>query len=210
MKNLFVFGCSFTHGNGCLPHDIYNIEYKESREDMIWPDILKTHYNLTLRNISCGGESNDKILDRIIGAFDTINEGDMVIIQMTYHHRFDIPNKENNVLKTIAPSSSHILSPEFSDEEISHLNYVASIYESELYKKRNTKRFEFVKNSLIQIKKVKTCVLWNLYPDYYGKYETIRDATRDKINDLHWSYKGHRDFANNMIKIIENDEKNNN
>ena len=40
MNKLFVFGCSFTHGNGCLPHEAYSLKYKKSEDDLIWPEII--------------------------------------------------------------------------------------------------------------------------------------------------------------------------
>ena len=30
MNNLFVFGCSYTYGNGTLPHEIYPKKYKKT------------------------------------------------------------------------------------------------------------------------------------------------------------------------------------
>ena len=46
MNKLFVFGCSFTYGNGCLPNEPYFLKYKKSEDDLIWPEIIAKKLNL--------------------------------------------------------------------------------------------------------------------------------------------------------------------
>ena len=40
-KYLWVFGDSFTAGNGCLANELYT-KYKKSDEDIIWPEIISS------------------------------------------------------------------------------------------------------------------------------------------------------------------------
>ena len=48
MNKLFVFGCSFTKGDGCLEGEPYTLKYKKSDKDLIWPEILAEELNLNI------------------------------------------------------------------------------------------------------------------------------------------------------------------
>ena len=41
-------------------------------------------------------------------------------------------------------------------------------------------------------------MLWEV-SDLCHSFETIQTATNSKIEDNHWSFKGHRDFANHVL-----------
>jgi hypothetical protein len=81
MNNLFVYGCSFTHGNGCLPYDAYYKQYRKSEDDLIWPEIIANELGYKLYNYVMGAISNDVIVDNMIETFDAVSEGDIVIIK---------------------------------------------------------------------------------------------------------------------------------
>ena len=65
MSQLWVFGDSFTAGNGCLLNEDYT-RYKISNEDLVWPEIVASKLNFKLINLGMGAYSNDKIIDSII------------------------------------------------------------------------------------------------------------------------------------------------
>ena len=50
MNKLFVYGCSFTYGNGCLPAEPYAQQYKKSEDDLIWPKIVAKEIGFKLYN----------------------------------------------------------------------------------------------------------------------------------------------------------------
>ena len=56
---------------------------------------------------------------------------------------------------------------------------------------------------MIEDKGVKVLV-WDV-GETFSTYETIQDATDNKINDGHWSYKGHKDFANYILNRLDNE-----
>ena len=216
MSKLWVFGDSFTAGNGCLHNEEYT-KYKESDDDLIWPEILAKNLNLELVNKGMGLYSNDKIIDSIIEAFDNIQHNDIVIIQKSFVHRFDIPNEIDNVLLTIAPNSKHMLNwysnntnmkKKYNKFEMKAIEYIAVAMDNKLIQERQNKRFNFLEK-LIKNKGVKKCFVWDIIeaiqPDNL-KYETIFKATNGKINDGHWSYKGHKDFAEYIIEQIEEEK----
>jgi hypothetical protein len=189
MSCLWVFGDSFTAGNGCLPNEDY-VKYKTSNEDLIWPEIIANKLNLKLVNLGMGAYSNDKIIDSIIENYNLINN-DLVIIGSTFCNRFDVPN--NGGLLTISPTnlpnSQELLIP------------FVSLMDSDLLKKRHKLRIDFLKQQIIE--KGSKCLVWEVETEWI-KYENIKSATEGEIKDLHWSYRGHKDFANYILNIINN------
>lgn len=188
---LWCFGDSFTGGNGCLPNEEYTLKYKKSNEDLIWPEILSKHFNIRLLNMGHGGYSNDKIIDSIIRSYQFINKNDIVIIGNTFYNRFDIPH--NNELLTLSPTNL----PKENNELFMEL---IPIMDSMLLKERYVNRINFIKK-LFEDKGIK-CIIWEVEKEWL-KYENIKDASNGSINDLHWSYDGHRVFANKIINEIQ-------
>ena len=191
MNKLWVFGDSFTAGNGCLHNEAYT-KYKESDNDLVWPEIVANRLNLELINRGMGAYSNDKIIDIIIEDYNLINKNDLIIIGSTFYNRFDIPN--NNTLLTLSPTNL----PDSNQELLLHF---ISIMDSDLLKKRHKLRIDFLKQQLI--KEEAKCLIWEV-ETHWNLYENIKIATEDKIKDYHWSYKGHKDFANYILNIINN------
>jgi hypothetical protein len=202
MNKLHVFGCSFTKGSGCLVDEEYTNKYKKEG-DHLWTEIIAKNYGLELVNKSKGGLSNDKILDRVIKNFETVNEDDYVIIQLSFYHRYDIPNYKNDCLLTIAPNPENLLFNEYTKSEIEHITYVSTLMESNLFKERHMNRFMFIRDLFLNVKKVKKIVLWRI-EDYINDFEKIVHATNHEINDHHWTFEGHRQFAKRMNYLIDN------
>ena len=192
MSKLWVFGDSFTAGNGCLHNEAYT-KYKESDNDLVWPEIMANTLNLELINRGVGAYSNDKIIDTIIEDYNLINKNDLVIIGTTFYNRFDIPN--NNTLLTLSPTNL----PDSNQELLLHF---ISIMDNDLLKKRHKLRINFLKQQFI--KKEAKCLIWEV-ETHWHLYENIKIATENKIKDLHWSYKGHKDFANYILNIVNNE-----
>jgi hypothetical protein len=139
-----------------------------------------------------GAYSNDKIIDTIIEDYNLINKNDLVIIGTTFYNRFDIPN--NNTLLTLSPTNL----PDSNQELLLHF---ISIMNNDLLKERHKLRINFLKQQFI--KKEAKCLIWEV-ETHWHLYENIKSTTENKIKDLHWSYKGHKDFANYVLNIINN------
>lgn len=206
MRKLFTFGDSFTF-NKMHEECEYSLKYKKDG-DMYWPNILSNELNLELHNFGYGSLSNDRILDSIYENIHLINANDVVIIGKSFHNRFDIPNDEYNTksdmiykFTTITPNSIELLNRlGFSKEESIHIDFYAQLYSHDNFIKRHNLRFEFIKKFLKNIG-VTNCFFWEV-EDNWQKYENIKTNTNGDINDLHWSYKGHRDFANMLISTF--------
>jgi hypothetical protein len=66
---------------------------------------------------------------------------------------------------------------------------------------RHKLRINFLKQQIIE--KGAKCLVWEVETEWI-KYENIKSATNGEIKDLHWSYRGHKDFANYILNIINN------
>lgn len=204
MKNLYVFGDSFTAGNGCLREDEYYVKYKTDDCDKIWCEIVANYLDFNLINNGCGLYSNDKIIDSVINEFDYFDNDDIILIQKTFYHRFDIPNLDDTMLITLSPEVLNFLigfhGQKYTKDERKHLEYFSVIFNSHLYEKRQCLRFDFLKKT-IENKKIK-CFVWDIN-DLNIDVETIISATKGKISDYHWSFNGHKNAAKKIIKLID-------
>lgn len=191
INTLWTFGDSFTYGNGCLPNEIYQTQYKKSDEDKIWVEIVASKLNFQLKNMGVGLFSNDKIIDSIIENYKYINKNDLVIIGNTFYSRFDIPYEGKLItLSTVnLPKDNNKL-----------LNDIILIMDDELLKTHQLNRIEFIKN-ILEKKGVK-CIIWEVEKEW-NDYETIVIATNNEILEHHWSYKGHYDFSNYILNKIK-------
>lgn len=203
-NKLFTFGDSFTFNKSYTSDDEY-IKLYRKEDDLFWPDILANKFNLELFNFGYGSLSNDRIIDTILENHHLINQNDVVIIGKTFYHRFDIPynnlNKEiSKQFTTITPHSHSfnlLIELGFSEKESESIIYFMNLVDDECFVNRTNFRYEFIKNFLFS-KKIKKCIFWEV-KDLWAKFESIKTATNDKINDNHWSFKGHKDFANYLI-----------
>jgi hypothetical protein len=196
MSKLWTFGDSFTAGNGTLPNEAYT-KYWQSEEDVIWPLILSKKLQIPVVNKGMGLFSNDKIIDTVIANYHLIREGDLVIIGKTFPFRTDIPNKTDDELLTVAPNHFTSIQNRYTKAEIESINEMIVLFDSEAIKQRQDLRFNFLKQL---ISERAGCILWS--SKLFFKFETIREATDHFLDDSHWSYKGHKDFANFMLNEI--------
>ena len=199
MNNLILFGDSFTS-------DVI-IEYAnmyKNHEDYHWGEIIASKLNLNLINLGVGSFSNDRILDKIIENHHIIKEEDIVIIVKTFYNRFDIPNKDINLgFTTVTPLSYEpLLKFGFTSEEAKSIILFLTVIDDKNFVNRANLRYKFIEDFLY-LKKIKNCIFWEV-EDLWKTFEDIKTATNNKINDNHWSYKGHKDFANYLLNIINN------
>jgi hypothetical protein len=210
MNKLFTFGDSFTL-NKTHEEDEYSTLYRQL-DDFHWPEIIASKLNLELVNFGYGSLSNDRIIDSILENHHLITENDVVIIGKTFYHRFDIPNNQNRNLPlyqrftTVTPSAYDLLIQlGFSKEEAEHIIYFLNLVNDQSFVDRTNFRYEFIEKFLYS-KKISNCIFWEV-TDLWTSFENIKTATDNKINDNHWSFKGHRDFANHLMVNFINDKK---
>lgn len=190
MIQLWCFGDSFTAGNGCLPNEEYAKKYKKDKTNLIWPEIVSNSMGFKLLNLGMGGYSNDKIIDSIIKSYRFINNNDIVIIGNTFYNRFDVPY--NNKLISLSPTNLPVDNNEF-------LIQLIPIMDSQLLKERYINRINFFKN-IFENRGIK-CIVWEVDKEWL-KYENIKDDTNGDVDDMHWSYDGHKNFANKILNQL--------
>lgn len=200
MSTLWTFGDSFTFGHGCRPDGPlpeYFFNYKKEEDDDVWPNLLGKKLGTKVKNFGKCGASNDFIIDSIIDNWDGFKEGDYVIIGISYHSRFDVPIKNKLSLSTIYWGFEDLANfDETQKKEMETLiNFQYYFADNELYKVRHLKRFNFL-HKLLKQKKLITYI-WDVeFIQYGSRFEKIAEATNDEMKDYHFSFKGHRDFAN--------------
>ena len=202
--NLWVFGDSFSSYNGIFPGpygDPY-YEYKTDKNDNPWFVHLKKKLDLSLINKGHGGYSNDHIFDIIIENINKIKREDVVIICTSFNDRIYIPNKHVDYPLVLQ------MAPDDIEKDVVKLleRYCAMFCEYDFkqrsaFSKQTEKRFKFLKDVMDNYIGVKSCVVWSVY--LFNEFESITTATNKKIEDLHWSYKGHYDFFKYIRKEYE-------
>jgi hypothetical protein len=214
MKNtLWVFGDSMAFGHGCNElcnsntKELY-LPYKKNGDD-IWSNHLGKLLNYDVKNLGKNGASNDYIFNSIIDNFDYINEGDIVIINMTLFGRIEVPigdeiiyalSSYENEMKIFGYDSGG----DRQEKIETIINFQYHFSNHQFYKDRHIKRFNFIKNRLLNEKKVKNIYIWSLEDDsgLYASFETIYKATNGMVNDTHFSFNGHLNFAHFLYNTV--------
>jgi hypothetical protein len=210
MSKLWVFGDSFTAGNGCLANEEYPLKYRLTSDHLIWPEILAKNLKLKLINRGMGLYSNDKIVDTIMEDYYSIEKGDFVIVGKTFPSRFDVPTKNRETLMTISPinldpATLAYFNAGYNKQEVDYLWQMVELMDDPMLTKRQDFRFDFLKSILFEHRKVRSCVIWDV-DKIWNSFETINDATKGEVFDHHWSYQGHRDFTSYITEYVEKKE----
>jgi hypothetical protein len=231
MNTIWTFGDSFTFGYACnelctTQKRLEYLPYKKEDDD-IWPNLLGKLLNYNVKNFGKNGASNDYIFNTLIDNFNNINEGDIVLINMTFHGRIEVPVEDeilniffndranNNIINRELIKKS--LLPIVEDGSIDTVdeiyktivNFQYYFMNNPYYKKKNIKKFEFLQERLLNEKKIKFCYIWGLEEnkDILNGFERIHQHTSNKINDEHFSFNGHREFSKFIYSLITNKNK---
>ena len=124
----------------------------------------------------------------------------------SFNNRVYIPNKHNKLVDYPIVLQ---MTPDDIDPVAANLleRYCAMFCEYDFkqrsaFSKQTEERFKFLKNVMDNYIGVKSSVVWSVYGNW-DKFESITTATNKKIEDGHWSYKGHYDFFKYMEKEYE-------
>lgn len=212
-NKIWFFGDSFTKGDGCIPNNDspYYDEYPYNR-DKIWTSIVSEHFKMEEMNMGESGASNSWILNTILDNLYLIGKGDFVVISDTRPTRFIIPRVHDGEISNFSPGQEgvwdyHIkhrkdaIKPtEWEDMKKTLINFTWYFQEEyfQLWEEYYNKRFQnllkfFEKNNIRSI-------FWS-YKLWYEKQLKLELIIEDnpEIKNEHWSWKGHRDFANWLI-----------
>jgi len=226
---LWFFGDSFTHGDGCLNHYIYHHKYKKSidgiYEKKIWVEYVAEYLDFPFENYSISGNSNPFIINQLINNMTKFKKGDIVFISMTFPERTILYNKKYS--KIFPASSDLILSNHYTDYGKPKKKF------NNIFFKNKDKLINAFINYLVELRLPSINVwnsyytnqfinfknyfdnlgirvyIWSSYDEFkYKRYENIKECTNGNINDIHWSFKGHFDFANDVISDLNENKFN--
>ncbi len=212
MSTIHTFGDSFTFGYGCVEDCHFKPYYSYKKDgDDIWPIHLGQRLEMDVVNYGQNGASNEQIFQSIIENIDSIKENDIVLIGKTVHGRFNIPkdSKWIEILSYVEIDSDwkNDISKKFSKEEFEALiNFQYYFLTNPMYRVRDNNRFDFLKKILTNNIKVRNCIIWEV-KDMIKIFENITKATNGEIEDLHFSFKGHKQLSEYFFNILSSDKK---
>ena len=232
MESLWTYGCSFTAGDGLLTN--FKEECPNPGKHKHWVDYLSKIYQPTYTfNKGVGGIGNNLIFLRLLNDLTKFKPGDLIIVGQTWSEREEIHVKEftPKVLDSrfphewlhryTIPLGGH--SPILNDEELSedfkgeifprdHRDIYASYYNFMMNGKAPLHKYydAFYKTKFellfTYLNKIGVATYIFNTPLQAPKYETINKATKGKVQDDHWSWKGSEKFGKWLVSQIKNIE----
>lgn len=220
-KNLWIFGDSFSKSFDTQEDSGYSHEYVKYKgyTPKIFSEILVEKLDLNLKDYSIGGSSNQKIFNQFVSVLDEIKENDILIFGWTQNIRFDLATKDNDYFSIImGGSDEHTFNfvdvPFQSMVDISHNRMKYSIYWVEVINYIKVINRIFSKNKIYHWTWVEPSNDFDLNRKGFQKqfydllipfkhYQSITEETNKHIDDLHWGEVAHKEFASNLINIID-------
>lgn len=224
MNKLWCFGDSFTYGHGCRP----GYEYFDKGihpAGTIWTTLIAKSLSLEEVNLGIPGNAMPNILNQIIYNLKNFKKGDHIILTNTLPIRVMYPNIERTKIEHL--TTDLLLYPDnpmHLKEHKDHLklrfkrkedrydivNYISSavLPNTQLWLNHYTNQLIEVQNYLLKFEMEVffwDYSIWNS-PKSYLNFETIDYDTKGKIKDGHWSWQGHKDFAEYLLKRISKKE----
>lgn len=219
-NKLFIFGDSFSFGDGCRKGDEY-YERTKLKNGKTWFELIAEEYNLDIQMYAGCGFSNPETLRLLTENLYKIDKNDIVIIGLTDYYRFELLH-EYGFKKLFFHSFSNyedldkmkFIDNSQGDENWSqaaeyyakyilhpnHIQFMSSLSKSfrSIYKFLNNNSINTlmwtwdwsVKNS--DIKYIETKKDWTINHEF------------SDIDDFHYSWKGHSEFYKKITKLLKN------
>lgn len=208
MSKAWFIGDSFTSGYGIGTGSIYTREFGPGKTfDQIIGEQLKAETS----NLGIPGCSNYTIIKILTQHLTEFTAGDYVIVGNTSPLRGLVPNKNGSELidQKLFDSTPYPESIAYKNDELEQILRQYSIeFQKDFIPLWNGYTNSIILNILRYISKQNiTGILWD-YSVWSEEivegmaFENISMATQNKIDDLHWSYKGHSQAASWILDGI--------
>lgn len=197
--NGWFFGCSFTWGQGCRPGDLY-YSSTLSPHNKRWNEIVCEYLKLNEKNFGKNGASNPYIINTILENIKNIKKGDYVFIGKTIPMRTMVTHMKKKKVVTFTDiiDADKVTFNQKQKETL--VNYIYDFiipFEKEWEAYYNTQYLNL--SGIIKDKGAKVFI-WN--HTVWSDYETIREATIDKIDDGHWTWESHKLFSKWVLENL--------
>ena len=206
MKKLWIIGDSFSsdfYEPTDEPDSWKNLycDYK-GYNPKFFGHFVSEDLNMDYEILTKGIFDNYKMIELFVDNMDRFNEGDIISFGWTATARIRFVDESTNQWEVI--NSRGMKGDVFKGMTVSTLSEIAANRDHELYTKELIKWTKLISRSLPNV----SIIHWTRTNNSYFRYETISNETEKKLNDLHWSENGHRQFADWFIgvhnKQIEN------
>jgi hypothetical protein len=201
MNTLYFFGDSYTEG-----HALQKTEY-------IWPKLIqKSLKGYKYKNVGYGGASPVVILKQVLKELQNIKAGDIVFLLETVPDRVEIVSKKT---KNVFPvTNGHIVNAieQQSDEHFETFDTIKSafnyIYDhrfndmvkfANFYREMYTDLGMYFKKNNIRFILLEFNLTFDNIKDS-SRFETVKAATKGKVQDGHFSILGNWQFAKYVLK----------
>lgn len=207
MNNFWFFGDSFTEGAGCIPTYEFYEKYPEIR-DKKWTTIVSDTLGFREKNLGNGGTANDTILRTILQNIPFMEPGDVVSISSTHPVRVEYihPITLETVWTNTTAVDDDLLKDLDKEYRYAMVDYISLFINQDHligpWVKYHTDRFQLIADILKNLNI--TTFIWDVHP-YIHKFESIYKYTDERIEDYHWSWNGHREFANLFLNEFVKD-----
>ena len=201
MKNAWFFGDSYTQCCGTRKGEPY---YDKRKKTFI--ELVSEEFGYQPINKGIQGASNEWIIHSLLREFQYMKPNDIVVVSDTLPWGFIQYHNDREMMVSI---NDHYVeenkwlynSPE---EKQTIVNYVNTRKD---YRKHFIKHYEEDYRNLINLFRGNKIhgYFWSHQLWWDNKLEKIDEATNSEIPDIHFSYKGHEQLADILIKEIRKD-----
>ena len=194
---IWVFGDSFSESFNMRHTWVSEYVKYKGYVPKVYAEILSKELNLPYKNLSQGGTDNYTIFENICKNIEQIQPSDFLIIGWSDVVRFRLVNKRNKWKSILPHYDMDLLLTE--NIEKNSINEILVNRTNELYQKEIDNWIKLINKSLENV----DIVHWS--PPFGGqnfkclkfdeKIETIKEETNNKLNNNHYSEKGHKQLA---------------
>ena len=192
---LWIFGDSFSANH--IKTDINYVNYKKYTPNSL-EDWLKKKLDIDVKNLASCGFNNNSIFQSICENCEYINENDILIIGWSSTHRFRMASNDDK-WQNITNNQHNIDVPNLSRKTIEQIFYNRTffVYEQEVISWTNL---------ILKAFPTQKIVFWRWDMFNHKDYERIREETKFKIDDFHYSENGLSDLSEDIIDALNNNK----